>query len=143
MIFTKENLPTGPDKKYHLCVNGNGSGDKFTILESRGQYLKVSLNKLKSVIDAMNDELTKYDMKELEKLSLNDLSKLKQETSQFGQECKEFQQKFDTLKERVKQFAEAVDKQMNPDTNYEVLFVYIHFYVIISRQHKGNINNLF
>ena len=96
--------------------------NKFTILESKGDRPKITMKSILSDLNNMSQALKKFDKAKLEKTSVRDLAKIKADTIKFEEECKEFDQNYETFQEQVKQFAVAVDKELNPDTkDYKVM----------------------
>ena len=78
--------------------------------------------------------IASFDKEQLKVLPLSDLAKLKQDTTKFTEECKEFQGAYENLQQQVKELEIAVDEEMNPNTkNYKVtlhtfiLFLYLMY----------------
>eukprot|EP01084_Bolivina_argentea_P304490 525872_1 len=119
LLLTETNLSTGDGIKYRLVVSVSGSqGDKFTILESRGSP-KISLKPLSLQLALMEQSIKIFQPK-LGKLTFGQLTELQKKNKAFFDECKEFEQNYETLQQTVKKFDVAIKQKLNPNTkNYK------------------------
>ena len=126
-LFAVQDIPTGDGKSYRMFVDGDKKGDVYTIITSKSETSTISMDDVTSALEQVN--ISKQDAKEkIKKLDMDELGKLKQQTSAFLNECKEFEQNFENTKKEVELLNEAIDKEMKPDVNdYKVQWVLLYY----------------
>lgn len=124
-FFTQQNIPTGDGTSYRLCVDSDKVGEKYTILKSQAMNtIDLSLVTVMTAMKGLQEELQRAKG-QLKECDIEELTKFKQQTTKFMEDCKECEQTFEILKEEVQAFDKEVDKEMKPDPkNYKVTAIY-------------------
>eukprot|EP01083_Nonionella_stella_P120062 359423_1 len=118
-ILSANELPSGKDIAYRVFVDGDGKDDKYTILKSSGGAVEISLKQLSIELNAINEALQKAN-EQVKTLQMDQLAQMKEQTSTFLNEYKEFEQNCENVKNAVQSLDQEIEKEMNPNTsNYK------------------------
>lgn len=104
------------DLNYRLFVDSDGTGDKYTIVESSGGCPNISMDGVIEQLNAIHDKIQKAS-EQVEEFNTETLIEMKQQTTGVMEEFKEVEQLLNTVKKAVEVLDGKCDKELNPNVD--------------------------